>query len=154
MKNKITKFLLFTLGDKIFAFNVEDVYRVIELVEITPLPESPRKILGIINLHGEIIAIGDIKRKLNIKPEKFSLDNCIVIVRYKGKKLGFVIDKLIGYKEIAPEDFISGEEIMSELSDVKGIVKMDSDIILINNIENFMDDYEENWTQDAINNLV
>jgi len=144
--------LLFELGGKKFAFKSSDLVRVTELVEITPLPDAPKNILGVINVFGEIIAVGDIKRMLNIVPEKFSLDNQIIIIRFGKRKIGYVVDRLIGFVEIRDENIISGGDILTELESVSGVVNINSEIILINNVNRFFTETDIKRIENAISN--
>lgn len=138
MNRALLNILLFELSDKKFAFLAKDVVRVVDLVEITAIPEAPDSILGVINVHGEIVAIGDLKRKLKIKPGKFFLDNKIVLLNYNYGKIGVVVDKLIGYRELEEGQVVEGSEILPDLKNVKGVVKLNGDIILVSDLDKFL----------------
>ena len=51
------KVVVFNLDDKNFALYLNVVLRVLPSLEITPLPGSPKVVLGIINIEGEIIPV-------------------------------------------------------------------------------------------------
>jgi len=149
--DNVQNILLFELSGKKFAFKSSDLVRVTELIEITPLPDAPQNILGVINVFGEIIAIGDIKRKLKLNPEKFSLDNQIIIVRFGKRKIGYVVDRLVGFIEIRTENITSGEDILTELKNVSGVININSEIVLINDVKRFFTEYDITRVENAIN---
>jgi len=149
--NKVQNILVFDLGGKNFAFKSCDLVRVTELIEITPLPDTPRNILGVINVFGEIIAIGDIKRKLQLIPEKFSLENKIIIVHLGKRKIGYVVDRLIDFIEIRSENITSGKDILTELKNISGVININSEIVLINDIKNFFTKTDITRLENAIN---
>jgi len=153
MNLQILKILLFELDGKRFAFKIDDVVRVVNLVEITKLPGAPEKILGIINIEGEFIAVGDLKRKLMIEPSKFCLRNKIIVVRFENKKLAFVVDEIIGYTQIEPEEYVTGKEILPELSFLEGVAKINSEIVLINDIKLFLNGSENRNLDKALKEI-
>lgn len=150
MEKKKINILLFELNGRKFAFEIKDVVQVVELVEITPLSGAPDKILGIINYHGEIIAVGDINHLLGLKYRSFKLDNKIIIVKINNKKFGFVVDKLIGYEAVDVSEHVIGEEIFPELKHVEGVIKLNDEIVLIKNVEEFLTNTEKKKLENAV----
>jgi len=49
--------VIFTLDNEEYAVSVFDVREVIEIPDITPVPNSPEFVLGLINLRGKIISV-------------------------------------------------------------------------------------------------
>lgn len=150
MTEKTIKILHFRLLEKDFAFWVDDVVRVIDIVEITRIPDAPKGILGIINLHGELIAVGDIKRRFGIKPDKISLSNKIIITKIDQRKLAFIVDEVIDYLEIESTDYTAGKDIWPGLISLQGVIKLNSDIILISDLKLFLNGKEWKILDDVI----
>jgi len=59
-KKKASNIVLFSLDEPRYALYLSAVERVIHSVEITPLPKAPDKVLGVINIQGEVIPVIDI----------------------------------------------------------------------------------------------
>lgn len=89
-------FLTFSLNKEEFAIPLLKVCEVIAKPEkITPIPQSPKHFVGIINLKGKIISIINLKEKLEIKNNVFSLPNAAVIVlELNNKSFGILIDQV------------------------------------------------------------
>jgi purine-binding chemotaxis protein CheW len=54
--------LTFTLGDGIYALPIEEVIEVAAMVELIPLADAPPEILGMVNRHGEIMPVLDLRQ--------------------------------------------------------------------------------------------
>jgi len=51
------KLVVFNLDDRRFAMPLSAVVRVERIVAITPLPRAPEIVLGVVNMHGQIIPV-------------------------------------------------------------------------------------------------
>ena len=56
----------FLLGKEHYAVNLTDIREVVVYTAITPLPNAPAAVQGIIDLRGEITTILDLRQRLNI----------------------------------------------------------------------------------------
>ena len=56
----------FRIGDEEFGVDILMVQEIIRLPAITPIPNAPRFILGMINLRGRVIPIIDLRQRLRI----------------------------------------------------------------------------------------
>jgi len=84
----------FRLGNEIFAFDLFDIREVIAGVDITPIPDAPPYIRGIIDLRGAITTIIDLREMIHIKPGEDTAKNPRIIVLDKiimGKKIGVLV---------------------------------------------------------------
>lgn len=75
------KYLTFVLGHESYGIAVMKVREIIRLVEITPVPQMPDYIRGVVNLRGKIIPIVDLRLKFEL-PEAPSTERaCIIVVQ-------------------------------------------------------------------------
>ncbi len=54
-------YLSFRLSKETYGINILKVVEIISLIEITPVPNSPKFVKGIINLRGQIIPVIDLR---------------------------------------------------------------------------------------------
>jgi purine-binding chemotaxis protein CheW len=66
--NDIQSYLTFKIGDELFAVNVLKILSILELTKITKIPRTPKYIRGIINHHGAVLPIVDIRDKFDLEP--------------------------------------------------------------------------------------
>lgn len=88
------KFVVFTLGDELFAVSAQKVSEVAQPLSITALPNAPEWLFGITNLRGEIVSVINLPKLWNLPiPTSFARPK-IIIVREKLGTLAIVTDKL------------------------------------------------------------
>lgn len=85
--------IVFKLLDKEYAFEVEKVAEIIDVVESTSIAFTDDGIAGIINIRGQIVTIISLFEKLNIKT-KINEDSKIIVCEIDGVKIGFVVDSV------------------------------------------------------------
>ncbi len=61
------KYLVFELGNELFATPLIEVRSVIEFHTAKPVPHTPSYYKGVINIRGEIVGVIDIRERLGIK---------------------------------------------------------------------------------------
>ena len=54
LKNTLTSYLSFKLGEETFAANVSKVLNILEMTKITKVPKAPEYMKGVINLRGTV----------------------------------------------------------------------------------------------------
>ena len=77
------KYLAFTLGRESYGLPVLKVREIIRLVAITPVPQMPAHIRGVINLRGKIVPVVDLRIRFGLAVAESSESTCIVVVQVK-----------------------------------------------------------------------
>lgn len=95
--------VIFTINEKEYAFNIDDVEEIIRFTEITEIPEAPKYLKGIINLRGEIIPILSLHERMGIK-ENIDEDTKTLVCKVNGKKLGFLVDNVNQVLDVSSEN--------------------------------------------------
>jgi purine-binding chemotaxis protein CheW len=81
----------FQINNEEFALNIDDVNEIIKYTEITPIPEAPQFIDGVINLRGVVIPIVSLPERLGFTKE-IKPKSKILICDIKGEKIGLFVD--------------------------------------------------------------
>ena len=96
--------LEFILAYERYAVETQYVREVYPLENLTPLPCTPRFVLGIVNVRGEILSVIDLKKFFDL-PEKGLTDLNKVIVLQSGNMLfGILADAIVGVRHIPLTD--------------------------------------------------
>jgi purine-binding chemotaxis protein CheW len=134
------KYLTVVLENEAYGIGVLKVREIIRMQKITPVPQMPAFVKGVINLRGRVIPIVDMRVKFGLKAE-FAERTCIVVVQVKLPsdqivQMGLIVDSVeevvtLNASEIEPTpDF--GTKINTEyllgMAKVKGTVKTLLDI--------------------------
>jgi purine-binding chemotaxis protein CheW len=84
--------VVFELDGREFALPLREVAEILRMVAITPVPEVPRWVVGVINLRGRVIPVIDLRRRLGIEPAEPGLNTPILVVEQGARKLGLIAD--------------------------------------------------------------
>ena len=107
LPSKAGRYLTFTLGREAYGLPVLNVREIIRLCPITPVPNMPSHVRGVINLRGTVIAVLDLRAKFSMAPAEYGDRACIIVLQ-----LGSQTDRktLIGVIVDAVEEVIQLQE--------------------------------------------
>ena len=72
--------LTFQLNQNLFTIPIEIAKEVLEYKEVTPVPNMPSYMKGMISLRGEAVALMDLKNRISIEGSDQTKDTAIVIL--------------------------------------------------------------------------
>ena len=94
----------FRLAHERYALELAYVREVYPLKELTPLPCTPSFVLGIINVHGEVLSVIDIRKFFDL-PEKGITDLNKAIIIYMNEMIfGILADAIVGARSVPFRD--------------------------------------------------
>ena len=135
--------VVFSLDDQRYALALDRVRRSIRVVAITPLPEAPEIVLGIIDLGGVVIPVIDIRKRFNHPPRDLRLSDHLVIAETGRRTVALLVDETRGVIEASPESCSPAGEIVPGLELVDGAVRLEDGLILIHDLEHLLSLEEE-----------
>lgn len=101
------QYLTLWCREQLFAIGISQVIQIVQMEEITPLPEFPAYMRGVISLRGEILPVMDLRLRLGAESAEDDARTCIIIIRINDSSFGLVVDGVndvttIGKDEICP----------------------------------------------------
>lgn len=141
--------LVFIIEGKRYAIHLQAVQRVVHAVEITPMPEGPDIVTGLVNVQGQVIPILNIRRKFRLHERGIGLDDSIVIVKGSKWTLAFIVDSVEGVVERRQEEIIPAESIMPDMEYTEGVVKIHDDMVFLHDIDKALS-FEEKDKLEAV----
>ena len=135
--------VVFTLGEQGYALPLNTVVRVVHAVEITLLPKAPPVISGIINVKGQIIPVVDIRKRFGLTPRELIPDDQLIIADTGKRQVALLVDEVRGIENITSRQLADTKETIPFAEYIKGIVKIENELILIYDLEQFLNLHEE-----------
>ncbi len=132
------KLITFKLDNQRFALPLPDVERVIQVVEMRKLPKMADYIYGIINMHGEILPVINIRLLFKLPVREIELSDQLIIATISSLKVALLVDSTHEIVEIKEEEIVKADKIMFGMEYVIGVVKLKNNMVLINDIEKFL----------------
>lgn len=103
------RYLTFRLGTESYGIGVLAVQEIIRITAITPVPQLPAHLRGVINLRGRIVPVVDLRRRFGLPADTDGERACIVVVQIRTAArgiipLGLVVDAVEEVLTIAAGD--------------------------------------------------
>ncbi|HUX52915.1 MAG TPA: chemotaxis protein CheW [Williamwhitmania sp.] len=130
--------VLFSLDGQHYGLYLAAVDRVVPLVEIISLPKAPDIVMGVINFHGEIIPVINIRKRFNLPIRELELDDQLIIARTSKRLVALVVDLVLDVQELKNSQLVDIKESFHYTNYLAGIAKVDDDIVLIHDLEKFL----------------
>lgn len=138
------KYLSFFIDKQFYAFHIHDVVEIIEMQEITPVPEFPDYAKGIINLRGTLIPVIDVRLRFSKTEADYNERTCIIILNLKDMQVGFIVDTVDEVIDIEKKEITE----VPKLSDrgakrfLEGVGKIQKKIVMLVNAQKMLSDEE------------
>ena len=130
------KYLTFILNNEEYGLEILKVREIIGVMDITPVPQTPSFIKGIINLRGKVIPVVDLRLKFVMPEIEYTKETCIIVVDISNRLMGIIVDTVSEVLDIAAKDIEPtpslGSDIKTDfilgMGKIKGKVKILLDI--------------------------
>jgi D-alanyl-D-alanine carboxypeptidase len=93
--------LLFTMGEPRYALNLAAVERVVQAVEVMPLPKAPPLVLGVINVQGQVIPVVDLGPCFGRPPREVAVNDQFILARTASRRIAVVAEAVMLAEAIA-----------------------------------------------------
>ena len=148
--NEQVALLMFRLDQRRYALSLSSVERVVFIVEITPVPKAPPTILGVVNVGGTIVPVYDLRSRFRLPRREISLTDNLIIIQTNRQKAALLADEVNGVLEVSTSKIVTPENVFPELGHVKGIVKLQDGLVIIQDLDKFLTLEEEKFLHEAL----
>lgn len=145
------QFVVFNSNEEKLAVDISHIERIIEFENPKQIPESSEHLLGVIQYNDMVIPIIDLTLKLYGKDSKKDIDSKIIIVSWKNKLIGLLVDRIIGIKDFSDNQYEKNTENLNMMKKyVKGFIKENGeDITIVLDVEKIFNIEQEKEILDA-----
>lgn len=133
------QYLSFMLGQDMFAMGILAVREILEYAGVTPVPQMPPSISGVINLRGTAVPVLDLARRLGREPSAIGKRTCIIVLEVEGDDgpfvIGILVDAVNAVLEILATDIEPAPRFGAVTADLlNGIGKVQGRFVLLLNV--------------------
>lgn len=133
------RFLTLTLGEELYGLDAMRVREIIRPLDISPVPNSPRHLLGVINLRGKIVPIIDLRIRFNLQFTGQTDRTCIVVVESgpSAKLTGLMVDEAQEVMTLNPNDIDNAPAfgLILDTPYISGLAKLKDSVMIILDLE-------------------
>ncbi|GAB4557365.1 MAG: chemotaxis protein CheW [Anaerolineae bacterium] len=133
--------ILFTLADATYAVRSDQVQQMQMIEAITPVPNAPPFVDGVVFSRGQVIPVINLRARLRFPRQPYDLHSRLIVVQSGGRLVGLAVDSAREFA-IIPQDAIKPPpEIVAGLSGryLTGIARLGERLILLIDVEQVLD---------------
>lgn len=139
------KYLTFFLSSESYGIPVTKIREIIRATNITPMPQMPPYVRGVINLRGKIIPVVDLCARLELRSNATAVAACVIVVQVNGTdrhpvQFGLLVDGVEEVRNFTPEQIEPAPEFCQAMNaaGIMGMTKTDDGVRTLLDIEQIL----------------
>ncbi len=131
-----SQYLTFTLGSESYGLEILRVQEIKGFSAITPIPNTPPHIKGVMNLRGTVVPVVDLRIKFAFEKAEYNQFTVIIVVNVGTKVVGLVVDAVSDVLNIPDADVDPTPELGgTDVSFLTGMAKSGDRLVALLDIE-------------------
>jgi purine-binding chemotaxis protein CheW len=139
------KYLFFRIGNESYGIGIRHILEIIELQQISMVPDMPSYVRGVINLRGKVLPVIDLRLRFAIEERAYDDRTCIIVNEIEKVLIGFIVDTVEEVMEI-PESGIEPPPSFKTVSGkeryISGLGKVGEAVKILLDVEKIFHDEE------------
>lgn len=139
------QYLTFMLADEEYGVEILKVQEIKGWSSVTPMPNMPEFILGVINLRGTVVPIIDLRKRFSMQSIAYGQTTVVIVVKVADeagsvRTMGIVVDAVSEVHNVAKADLKPPPEFGGTLctDSIKGLVSRDERMLIILDIDHLL----------------
>ncbi len=133
-----TQFLLARLGDARIGFAASAVHEIARAVAITPLAGAPDIIEGVINVHGRIVPVVDVRRRLSMHAVALAPEQFLIVIEVADRLIAVRVDDVEDLLDVAADSLTPPASLSPVLRRLEGISALSDGALVIYDADAFL----------------
>jgi purine-binding chemotaxis protein CheW len=144
--------VVFELDERCYGLRLAVVERVLHAVDVTPLPQSPDVVWGVIDIEGQIVPVLSLRKRFGLPERPIGVSDQFVLARTARRTVALVVDVARGVVGRTSAELIESDKILPDLKQIEGVIRLDDGMVLIHDLDRFLSLDEERAMAQAISN--
>lgn len=143
-KEHLIQLVVFHIEDEEFGVPIDDIQEIIKVGTITPIPDMPDFIRGVINVRGDIVTTIDIKSRFSIPEKRKSSSRHVMITRQKDCLFGLIVDEVTEVLRIDEKEIKPPPSMIAQIDKafVEGIVPYEERLLILLDLTKVLSEQE------------
>jgi purine-binding chemotaxis protein CheW len=127
------QFLTFTLDSEEYGIEILKVQEIKGFSKITPIPNAPAFVKGVMNLRGAVVPIVDLRSRFSMAPRDYDQFTVIIVVNLGEKVVGLVVDTVSDVMTIPNAQVAETPELAGgiDASCITGMGKVEEKLVML-----------------------
>jgi purine-binding chemotaxis protein CheW len=142
--------VVFVLDGQRYGLHARAVEGVLPMVAVSPLPQAPEIAMGVINVHGRVVPVLDVRRRLGFPPRDYGLAARLLVAETPRRTVALPVDEVLGVREVADGAVVIPESVLEGIGHLEGLVALPDGLLFIHDLEAFLSIEEERQLAEAL----
>ncbi|WP_224362551.1 chemotaxis protein CheW [Hyalangium versicolor] len=134
--------LLFTLEGQRYALPSTDVRELVRAALLTPLPQAPDVVEGLLNLRGELLPVLDLRRRFRLPPRPLAPSDHLIVAQAGPRRVVLRVDRTEEVLTLEPGTLDETPATLPGVGYVAGAVKLPEGLVLVHDLKTFLSEAE------------
>lgn len=142
--------MVFNLEQQRYALHLSAVERVLPMVAVSPLPKAPAIALGVINFHGAVLPVLDLRHRLALPARDYGVTAHLLVARTSRRRVAMPLDEVLGVHAVAATAVVPPDAVLPGTAHVAGIAGLPDGLLFIYDLDTFLSLNEEQQLTQAL----
>lgn len=133
------KITIISIAGKEYGIDISQIREVIRMRNIMPVPDSAQFVEGVISMHGRVVPIVNLRKKMKFETaENAVVTGRIIIARINSHMVGLIVDDVLDVIDIDEGSIAPPDEVLKDAEYLTGVVQIKKRLVLIADIEKLL----------------
>ena len=135
------QYLTFRLGAEEYGVEILKVQEIKSYSPITPVPNTPRAVKGVMNLRGRIIPVVDLRLKFGMPETEYNRFAVVIVVAISSKVVGLLADGVTDVLTLAKTNVQAAPDFGTpiEAGLISGMAKAGEKVVILLDVEHLLE---------------
>jgi len=124
-------FVVFRLDGERCALPLPHVVIALRMVSVTPVPDAPTGVIGVIDMHGRVIPVADLRHRLGHPAREPHLDDRLLVISLAERTFALVVDEVTEVLALPVSEVETPPDPLSDSRYLRAVVRRKDGMILI-----------------------
>jgi purine-binding chemotaxis protein CheW len=125
--------LVCRVGAERYAIDISSLLSVLRLVGVTPVPSASEKVIGVLNVRGELVAVLDLAAMLSLSTHESHQESRVLLADTSHGQVGIRVDEVMGTV------FVSLDRLEAPLTAAPFVRGISQDCAVLLDLETLLD---------------
>lgn len=137
MRTGDEQFLTFRLHGQDYGITIHKIQEIKGWDKMTPIPNSPAYIKGVLNLRGVIVPVIDLRLRFGLPEAERDVFTVIIVANVNGRLAGIVVDAVSDVINLGAEQLCDAPEYEGQHNRefIKGLAQVDNKLLVLLDID-------------------
>ncbi|MDT8371415.1 MAG: chemotaxis protein CheW [Gammaproteobacteria bacterium] len=137
------QYLSFILGDEEYGVEILRVQEIKGWDNVTPIPNSPEYLCGVLNLRGTIVPVVDLRKRFEMPLKPYTPTTVVIVLKVEGvtmRTVGVIVDAVSDAHNVTEDNIHPTPEFGAHVDTryIKGLVPIGANMMMLLNIDQLL----------------